>query len=346
MNAVDLAQILRDVQSVRFVYLNSCSTAKSSHDNQFAGVAQRLLLDGDVAAVVAMQTDVAQKAALDIAKGFFQALRRGVSPERAMISSRLKAPDAHSWGVPVVYTYLAGPEEFDNNRIACLLNVGAADRFALLLPTFVLGALVRDDMSSADIVKTNTNTFTGTLIYRGPTFAETDVLAVWEVLRLLSRIAPPEAIQWFEAHDPPKEKFSHWFLFGSRSNETLASMIDGFTPKVRFTYAERWCLHDLSTNRVFGIDDPSKSKDYAKHDDYGAIEKVRVPENETTFFLISGLGDRATHGCAWYLASNWEKLLEKYGGSDFRVLLKFIGGFKSTMLEDVSDVSAEGVSSR
>lgn len=347
MPASRLAQVLRDAQSVRFVYLGSCSSGKtSSRQNQFAGVAQRLLRDGDVAAVVAMQTEIGQKAAIAIAKGFFRALRRGESPERAMNSSRSKAQDGHSWGIPVVYTYLAGPEEFDSNRIACLLNSGSDDRFALLLPSFVLGGLVGGDVSATEIVKANFKPLPKTLTYRGSTFAETDVLAAWEIARLLSRIARPETTRWFEAHEPLSEKFSHWFLFGSRSNERLASVIKGFKPKIRFTYGKKWCLHDLGTKRVFCIDDPSKSNHYAKHDDFGAIEKIRVPQIETTFFLISGLGDRATQGCAEYLSAKWEKLLEDHGASDFRVLLWFRAGLPSNMAEDVSDSPAPEISSR
>jgi UDP-2,3-diacylglucosamine pyrophosphatase LpxH len=107
LDAHNLASWLRDPppdKQIQFVYLNSCSTAKTGRLNQFAGVAQRLLLDGDVASVVAMQTDVSQKAALEIAQGFFAELSRGKSPEYALTVARDSAKDSHSWGVPVIYS--------------------------------------------------------------------------------------------------------------------------------------------------------------------------------------------------------------------------------------------------
>src|SRR6185369_5698003 len=121
---------------LRFAYFNSCSTAVTDRANSFAGVAQRLMLDAEVAAVVAMQTDVEQTAALNMAEGFFAELKRGKSPELAITLARTKAKDSHSWGVPVMYSQLAGPEEFDRNRIACLFSSDLEESsYGMVLPT-------------------------------------------------------------------------------------------------------------------------------------------------------------------------------------------------------------------
>src|SRR5207245_708364 len=99
--------------TVRFVYLNSCSTAATALTNLFSGVAQRLMLDGQIDAVVAMQTPVAQTAGLTIAQGFFDEVGRGSSPELALALARTDPDDFHNWGVPVVYSYLGGAEDLE-----------------------------------------------------------------------------------------------------------------------------------------------------------------------------------------------------------------------------------------
>jgi hypothetical protein len=283
-----------------------------------------------------MQTDVDQDSALAIAEGFFDGLRRGQSPERAMISSRLRATNAHSWGVPVVYTYMAGPEEFDRNRIACLLSSKRdQSRFALFLPTFQKGLLVGEAMRPqvADA---------GTYAYPGSTFARTCVLAAWQVLRLLMKIATPSDIQWLQANEIPKDKLSHWFLFGSRSNKILASIVKGYEPAVRFHYNDparpgKWGLEDSRYGKLYEVDDPSQldSGEYEQREDFGALEKIVNKKTGTVFFLLSGLGDRATLGCAWYLAEKWDVLLEKYGGREFHVILRFRGGLPITEAEEI-----------
>src|SRR5262249_44611721 len=96
LDASDLAQWLTNPdgdQRVRFFYLNSCATSKTDAANAFAGVAQRLMRDGEIDAAVAMQTNVQQTAALEIAVGFFDELLRGKAPEQALSLARNKASD-------------------------------------------------------------------------------------------------------------------------------------------------------------------------------------------------------------------------------------------------------------
>jgi hypothetical protein len=44
--------------------------------------------------------------------------------------------------------------------------------------------------------------------------------------------------------------------------------------------------------------------------------------NGNVFFILAGLGSRATTGCAWYLLQNWPQFLE----GEFATLLRFPAG--------------------
>jgi hypothetical protein len=337
LEASELAQWLSNPDSdpdhiVRFAYLNSCSTAKNTTSNPFAGVAQRLMRDGDVDAVVAMQTDVEQTAAFDIAAGFFEELRsrRGKSPEQAMALARTKGGDAHSWGVPVIYSYLSGPEDFDRNRLAYFLSAKPGENtYGLFLPTLIFGVLV-EELPKEGIKLDPPQPY----FYRGETLAYSDTQSVLDVLRLLTPIAPPEEIKLWRTLDQKDAECSHWFIFGSRSNRIVESILgkEDFHARFNFDYKSqpgKWILKDAKLGESHSIDAPHEDApgEYEKKDDIGVIEKIVATDLGKVFFLISGLGDRATRGCGWYLYENWNELLEEFGEKPFGIVLKFPGGF-------------------
>jgi hypothetical protein len=318
-----LAQALSESHTVRFAYLNSCSTARTSQSNPFLGVAQRLMRDGDVAAVVAMQVKVGQEAAMNMAEKFFGQLRKGRSPEQAMLEGRGAADDHFSFGVPVIYTHLGGPERFDQNRLAALLSAKIGEsKYALLLPTFERGVR-SEDAPKVKVTVEPAETYT----YPGPTFAETDIMAAGYVTELLTRIADVGDIRLLPVTDRKyAAEASHRFAFGSKSNEYATSVLNKFSPSFRFTYhPDRWVLEDLEYGKSYEISDPSRLGDeYFRREDFGVIQKI--VQEEQVFYIISGLGDRATQGCGWYLLNKWESLLDRYGDKPFGLILRFHGG--------------------
>ncbi len=326
LDADILAQWIRESGSVRFVYLNSCSTSKTSTGRPFAGVAQRLMRDGgQIAGVIAMQTLVPQGAAMRMAKGFYEALRRGASPELAIVQCRSEAEDLHSWGIPVIYTYLAGAELFDRNRLACLLTAKRGDRYRLLLPTWRLG-VPADRAQTTDVTVAP-----GTYAYRGETFARSDVMAAWYVVDLLSRVASTAQIELAAPGEPPANA-THVFAFGSKSNDEATSLLKNFSPSFRFydqhpEHPGKWVLEDLDSKKVYGIEDPSRlaHAEYRGRPDFGVIQKI-TRGAPYVLFVLSGLGDRATQGCGSYLRNNWEALLGEFGGQDFGLILEFPAG--------------------
>jgi hypothetical protein len=83
----DLGTLLRDETSLRLAVLNACEGARSSVEDPFAGVAAGLVQRG-IPAVVAMQFEVSDRAAIAFADGFYSALARSYPVDAAMAEAR------------------------------------------------------------------------------------------------------------------------------------------------------------------------------------------------------------------------------------------------------------------
>ncbi|MBI4674246.1 MAG: SUMF1/EgtB/PvdO family nonheme iron enzyme [Chloroflexi bacterium] len=100
-----LGAVLRDFDSLRLVILNACEGARTSRTDPFAGVAQSLAQQG-IPAVIAMQFEVSDDAALTFGQEFYTALAEG-SPVDAALAEARSAIFAQvndlEWGTPVLY---------------------------------------------------------------------------------------------------------------------------------------------------------------------------------------------------------------------------------------------------
>lgn len=72
LGAGDLALLLAEHRSLRLVVLNSCDTARASASDRFSSTASVLLRRG-IPAVVAMQYEISDEAAITFARGFYTA---------------------------------------------------------------------------------------------------------------------------------------------------------------------------------------------------------------------------------------------------------------------------------
>ena len=79
-----LGTLLHDHRSLRLAVLNACEGART-HSDPFAGVAQQLVRQG-IPAVIAMQFEITDKAAIILAREFYDALADGY-PVSAGVSS-------------------------------------------------------------------------------------------------------------------------------------------------------------------------------------------------------------------------------------------------------------------
>jgi hypothetical protein len=101
---VDLGQQLGDIDSLRLVVLNSCRGANPGTVDPFGGTAESLVLQG-VPAVVAMQFEITDGAALKFANSLYGALSEGRPVDAAVTRARrtLHAAARAEWATPVLH---------------------------------------------------------------------------------------------------------------------------------------------------------------------------------------------------------------------------------------------------
>lgn len=110
-----LGTILQDHRSLRLVVLNACEGARSSQSDPFAGVAASLVQRG-IPAVVAMQFEITDDAALTFAAYFYEALAQGDPVDGAVAHARLgifASGNDVEWGTPVLFLRSADGRVFD-----------------------------------------------------------------------------------------------------------------------------------------------------------------------------------------------------------------------------------------
>lgn len=101
----DLGTILHDHRSLRLAVLNACEGARASRTDPFAGVAQSLVQQG-IPAVIAMQFEITDVAAITFAHELYAAVADGYPVDAALAEARksifVQGNDTE-WGTPVLY---------------------------------------------------------------------------------------------------------------------------------------------------------------------------------------------------------------------------------------------------
>ena len=116
----DLGIYLRDEEALRLVVLNACEGARASRTDPFSGAAQSLVLKG-IPAVIAMQFEVSDEAAIAMASGFYSALADDYPVDAALTEARkavFAAGCTVEWGTPVLYMRAEDGRIFDVNKTA------------------------------------------------------------------------------------------------------------------------------------------------------------------------------------------------------------------------------------
>ena len=105
VSAQFLGTLLHDHRPLRLAVLNACEGARSSRTDPFAGTAQALVQQG-IPAVIAMQFEVTDEAAICFTREFYAAVAVGYPVDAALAEAR-KAIFAEvseiEWGTPVLY---------------------------------------------------------------------------------------------------------------------------------------------------------------------------------------------------------------------------------------------------
>lgn len=103
----DLAMLLHDHTPLRLAVLNACEGALSATDDPFAGIAQSLV-QGGLPAVIAMQFEITDQAAIVFAHEFYRSLADGYPVDAALTEARKMVltesrGSGLEWGTPVLY---------------------------------------------------------------------------------------------------------------------------------------------------------------------------------------------------------------------------------------------------
>jgi outer membrane protein assembly factor BamD (BamD/ComL family) len=100
----DLARLLDGHPYLRMVFLNSCEGARGSEGDPFSGTAATLVRRG-IPAVVAMQYQITDEAAIEFCSAFYESLADGLPVDAAVTEARVAVSMASvlEWGTPVLY---------------------------------------------------------------------------------------------------------------------------------------------------------------------------------------------------------------------------------------------------
>jgi hypothetical protein len=135
---------LNDSPSLRLAVLNACEGARTAAQNPFAGVAQRLLRRG-IPAIIAMQFEISDGAALAFSRAFYEAVADGYPIDASVAEARktILEMSAVEWGTPVLYMRSEDGRVFDLGAAAPGdVDEGAAEEPEPSAPGEPMGALL------------------------------------------------------------------------------------------------------------------------------------------------------------------------------------------------------------
>jgi hypothetical protein len=115
LSASDLGMLLNDHRSLRLAVLNSCESARAGSGDLFSSTAAALTRRG-IPAVIAMQHEVTDTAAIAFARGLYGAVAARLPIDQAVTRARraikLSLPGTLEWATPVLYLRSASAHIF------------------------------------------------------------------------------------------------------------------------------------------------------------------------------------------------------------------------------------------
>lgn len=115
-SATRLGRLLADQDALRLVLLNSCEGARGSERDIFSSTASILVRRG-IPAVLAMQYEITDQAAIEFARTFYEAVSDGMPVDGAVAEARkaisFAVNNTVEWGAPVLYMRSADGVLFD-----------------------------------------------------------------------------------------------------------------------------------------------------------------------------------------------------------------------------------------
>jgi hypothetical protein len=106
LSAIDIGRLLGDHDPLRLAVLNSCETAEGDRTDVFSSTAATLVRRG-TPAVVAMQFQITDDAAIQFSRTFYAAIAHGMPIDTAMAAARkavaVGITNSYEWGTPVLF---------------------------------------------------------------------------------------------------------------------------------------------------------------------------------------------------------------------------------------------------
>jgi hypothetical protein len=104
--AIELARLLGDHRTMRLAVLNACEGARASAVDLFSSTASALVRRG-TPAVVAMQYEITDRAAIEFSRSFYEAIADGMAVDVAVAEARksmsMAVTNSLEWGTPVLF---------------------------------------------------------------------------------------------------------------------------------------------------------------------------------------------------------------------------------------------------
>jgi hypothetical protein len=145
-----LGTLLHDARDLQLAVLNACEGARTSGRDAFSGVGQALVQQG-LPAVVAMQTEISDRAALVFSHELYSYLTRGLGIDAAICEVRkamATSDEASEWGTAVLLRSARGTDEPFTFVRSGLAQPGQEERWKSLYSA-ARGALASDARATA-----------------------------------------------------------------------------------------------------------------------------------------------------------------------------------------------------
>ena len=127
LGASDLARLLGDHRSLRLVILNACEGARGDEGSLFSSLAAALVEKG-LPAVLAMQYEISDEAAIEFSRSFYGALANGYPIDAATGEARkaisLALPDSLEWVTPVLFMRAADGKIWEIEEVGEIEEIG------------------------------------------------------------------------------------------------------------------------------------------------------------------------------------------------------------------------------
>ncbi len=116
LSATQLGRLLANHGSLRLALLNSCEGGRGGAQDVFSSSAAILLRRG-IPAVLAMQYEITDYAAIELSRTFYESLADGMPVDAALVEARtaisVMVENTAEWGTPVLYMRAPNGELFD-----------------------------------------------------------------------------------------------------------------------------------------------------------------------------------------------------------------------------------------